>query len=186
MESQKSHLVPGTKTVKKRPSDSAIQERVAKRGTAVAADEVIEAGSRSSSDDGDIEKWEKRVSERVYKEISRRGENPKYSRGTCCDCEAQGDIMTWPKCSQCLHNSCPTCQLGKIEILDEEKSDSLEVSDAKVDELFGEIEMHIDHISSQEGLAVEPKKRLEQFTRQLVTLRQAFKNVALGSAETDQ
>ena len=49
--------------------------------------------------------------------------------------------MTWPKCSQCLHSSCPTCQLGEIELLDEETNDSLEVSDAKVKELFGEIEM---------------------------------------------
>ena len=184
MDSKKTiHLVPGTKTLTKRPSDNAIQERAAKRGTAVAADEVIEVGNDSSSDDGHMKKLANRTRKWVYKDIGRRGENSKYSSGTCCECEAQGEIMTWPKCSQCLHNSCPTCQLGNADYLDEENSDSLEVSDAKVDELFGEIEMHVDHISSKGGLAAEPKEELEKFKSGLATLRQGFKSVRLGLAD---
>lgn len=184
MDSEQSiHLVPGTKTLTKRPSDNAIQERAAKRGTAVAANEVIEVGSDSSSGDGQIKKLEDRTRKRVYKDIGRRGENSKHSWGTCCECEAQGEIMTWPKCSQCLHNSCPTCQLGKTDYLDEEKNDSLDVSDAKVDELFGEIEMHVDHISSRGDLAAEPKEELEKFKSELANLRQDFKRAGLGIAD---
>ena len=80
----------------------------------------------------------------------------------------------------CLHNLCPTCQLGKIDYLDEEKIDSLAVSNAKVDELFGEIEMHVAHISSKGGLAAEAKEELEKFKSGLATLRQGFKCVRLG------
>jgi hypothetical protein len=69
--------------------------------------------------------------------------------------------MTWPKCSHCLHNSCQTCQLGNFGPLDEEKNDSLKVSDSKVDELFGEIEVHVDHIFFWRRLDSRAQKKAE-------------------------
>ena len=56
----------------------------------------MEAGDQFSSVDADIS-WEQRSGKRVYKDISRCGETPEHSWGTCCECEAQGEIMTWPK-----------------------------------------------------------------------------------------
>lgn len=171
------HLVPVTKTLMKRPSDNDIQERAAKRGIAVAADEIIEAGNDSSSDDGPMEDLVDRTRKRVWTAISRRGEDSKYSWGTCCDCEAHGPIMTWPKCRHCLHNSCPTCQLGKTDDPDEEKRDSLEVSMVKVNELFGEIEMNIDPISSKKDLTAELKKELRKAMDTMANVRRSFNSI---------
>jgi hypothetical protein len=77
MDTNKSlYLAPDTITVKKRPSDNAIQQRATIRGAAVTVDEVIEAGNPSSSEDKGLENLQERMRNGCTKTLEQVAKNP--------------------------------------------------------------------------------------------------------------
>lgn len=85
-------------------------------------------------------KAELRTKRRIYQQINRTGEQEQWMQGYCCNCESYGNIMAWPNCKNCLHNSCKRCDVAtNTTNVDEEERRPCYVE--KLEELSGECEL---------------------------------------------
>lgn len=101
-----------------------------------------------------------RAKRRVYRPICHHGEQEQWVWGACCKCELHGNIMTWPKCKHCLHNSCEKCDVSTDKInVDEEERRPSHVE--KMEELLGEFEGQLTDMECHSDLPADASDEIK-------------------------
>lgn len=130
MDSKSDHYLHPKQSLQKRQSSEAIEAQGSKKRketdgatshAAVSSVGMINAQQDSyiSADEEDRSQFEPEISfqalqkQRIYREPNRPREDTKSTWGRCCQCEASGEIMSWPKCRSCFHNRCRWCEYSE-------------------------------------------------------------------------